>query len=955
MPLINQALPNLIGGVSQQPDVTRFDGQCEEQENALSSVVDGLSKRPQTKHVAELMTSAIANNSFVHFINRTEGEKYVVVIDSSTNKLHAYNLLTGIEATIDGTTGGKNISNTDYLFSSTYSTSLKALSIGDSTFILNTEQSVAPTDITTTAGKTPSLEKEAAVFIKQGDYKKKYGVTLRGNFSNTGNTSAAISVVCGFVNNRKSNDFYRVKSVSLINNNGGSGYAPNEINAYITTSAIATGLANAGTSMDANTIYTQPTFNFTLSSTDGSVTAVTVANAGKFCRSGDGIATTKPDINVVLTVSAPTGQALYATDDTNADDAITASITSEASTGAEGDETDTQNIAARLLNNSGESNDLSDNGITSTTGANVEFSAVRKDSLIMLTREADGSDFDITAFDGLANTGIGALYKETDTISDLPAYNKNGFRIKIKGDAESNSDDYYVKFSTKNNSSFGVGTYEEDVAPDIAVGIDKTTMPKILVNSAENTFVFGDMEVANRIVGDDNTNPMPSFVGQSLSNIFFFKNRLGFISNDNIVMTEAGLGLFENGVLKYNFFRTTVTTSLDSDPIDVTVSSPRVTNLRYAMGFQENLIIFADQAQFVLKGGDLLTPSTVSITPITNFESDDAVSPLPLGSYLYFPFSRGEFTGIREFTVNSTTDNYDATEITEHIPTYIPQGVTKLIGSSSEDTIVAQTTTAASTLYIYKYFWSGQKKLLSSWSKFIFPFEIQGADIFEGTLYIVATKESKTHLLSMPLQSGLKDTGMNYNTHLDMRKEHTLTNATAEASTVVPLGFTASVGDRVQVWDDEGTLLHDQTLTGTATSVTLGTPHIGKVFSGLVYTMKYVFSEQVFKQPTGNSKAPSGFTRAQIRNGAVFFNDTRGFKVKVQPDNRDETTHTFTPTFIGTSSIGNIELQNGNFRFPVFTDALGTTITIENDSALPANFSSAEFEMFVHERSKRFG
>ncbi len=44
MPLINTSLPNLIQGVSQQPDAVRYDGQCEEQENALSSVVDGLQK-----------------------------------------------------------------------------------------------------------------------------------------------------------------------------------------------------------------------------------------------------------------------------------------------------------------------------------------------------------------------------------------------------------------------------------------------------------------------------------------------------------------------------------------------------------------------------------------------------------------------------------------------------------------------------------------------------------------------------------------------------------------------------------------------------------------------------------------------------------------------------------------------------------------------------------------------
>jgi hypothetical protein len=54
MPLINTSVPNLIQGVSQQPNSARFAGQCEEQENALSSVAEGLKKRPNTRHVARL-------------------------------------------------------------------------------------------------------------------------------------------------------------------------------------------------------------------------------------------------------------------------------------------------------------------------------------------------------------------------------------------------------------------------------------------------------------------------------------------------------------------------------------------------------------------------------------------------------------------------------------------------------------------------------------------------------------------------------------------------------------------------------------------------------------------------------------------------------------------------------------------------------------------------------------
>ena len=180
--------------------------------------------------------------------------------------------------------------------------------------------------------------------------------------------------------------------------------------------------------------------------------------------------------------------------------------------------------------------------------------------------------------------------------------------------------------------------------------------------------------------------------------------------------------------------------------------------------------MFSRNGQFVLKSGDLLTPDSVSITPITNFEYDTNVAPAAVGSYIYFTFQRGSFSGIREFTVNSTTDNYDAVEITEHVPTFLPNNLDILVGSTSEDIMLGFARTSPKTLFVYKYFWSGQKKLLSSWSKFTTPFNILSFDVFEGTLYLVGNKESKTHLLSMPLQSGLKDTGMNYNTYLDMRK-----------------------------------------------------------------------------------------------------------------------------------------------------------------------------------------
>ena len=109
-------------------------------------------------------------------------------------------------------------------------------------------------------------------------------------------------------------------------------------------------------------------------------------------------------------------------------------------------------------------------------------------------------------------------------------------------------------------------------------------------------------------------------------NINLYDPHTHIFTEDNVVMSEAGLGLVEGDEVKYNFFKTTVTTSLDSDPIDVTVSTGKVTNLKETVGFQENLLLFSKNSQFVLRGGDLLTPNTVSIAPITNFEFDQNIN-----------------------------------------------------------------------------------------------------------------------------------------------------------------------------------------------------------------------------------------------------------------------------------------------------------------------------------------
>ncbi len=947
MPLINTAVPNLIQGVSQQSDATRFAGQCEEQENALSSVADGLKKRPNTRHIAKLLTSAIDSNSFVHFINRDDDEKYVIIHDGT--HLYAFNIITGVEAEIKVGTNcykaswttaelaaNSNYVATGYPVSGSYLNSsqaikdLKALTVADGTFLLNSSHQVG-------LGSTysPELEKEALVFVKQGDYSKNYNLHLKGSFSTGGAAGTTATATINMIT--KGNSNMQVGSVTITN--GGTLYEAGTT----TTFSIPQYHASSASVFQLVTL-SDAVFQISVDSNGVIQNNVTILNSGnyqyRYSNSFRGDSYRSFAFSEASTVSAPTGSG-------SSTDVDVEAISEDKSTA---DHADTQNILTRI-----ETEFVGDFPVNGNT--NDDFTTHKEGNLLVITRANNKTDFKISGSDGLANTGLGVVYKEVNSISDLPTYAKNGFRVKVKGDVELSEDDYYVKFETTDGQTYGNGSWVECLAPNVRLGLDSSTLPNILLNTAPNTFTLSTMPVKERGVGDDNTNPLPSFASQTISNLFFFKNRLGFLSNENIILSESGLGaLNEASNLEYNFLRTTVTTLLDSDPIDVSVASSRVTNLKSAKGFQENLILFSENGQFVMKGGDVLTPRTVSITPITNFSFEDQVDPLPLGSYIYFPFTRGAFTGMREFTVNASTDNYDSTEVTEHVPAYIPKNIIDMAGTTSEDMIVLLSGDEKGSLYIYNYFWNNNQKVLSAWSKFTFTGEIRGIEFIESTLYAVITNNGETNLLEMPLESGLTDTA-GFVTHLDMRVASTVTHG----SSTITLPYTPA-DNSVEVYTTDGLKLNATnsgatvTLTQAVNDVDINGNDIDTpVFTGIPYTMKYTFSEQLFKAKAGQGSSPSNAAKLMVRNGSIYFDKTAFFKVKVTPKHRNTTENVFTPDIVGSSTLGSLDLDSGFYRFPVFTKAQDTTITIENESALPSNFQSAEFESFLHSRSNRYG
>jgi len=119
--------------------------------------------------------------------------------------------------------------------------------------------------------------------------------------------------------------------------------------------------------------------------------------------------------------------------------------------------------------------------------------------------------------------------------------------------------------------------------------------------------------------------------------------------------------------------------------------------------------------------------------------------------------------------------------------------------------------------------------------------------------------------------------------------------------------------------------------------------------------MHYRFSQQRLTQSGNNNQGEVISGRLQLRNFILKFEDTGFFKVEVTPENRDTSIHKFTGRFLGaaSSSIGDIKLETGTFRFPVMSRADRVTIDVKNDTFLPTQLASAEYEAQFHMRSKR--
>ena len=356
---------------------------------------------------------------------------------------------------------------------------------------------------------------------------------------------------------------------------------------------------------------------------------------------------------------------------------------------------------------SGASSDNIASALQSLIDANAAYSATQVGGSVYIT---SSSAFSVEVRGGIQDSSI---YAVTDAISNqslLPLQSKDGYVVRIVNSEDLDIDDMFVKFTTDGSQAFGTGNWEETLEPGLKYQFNELTMPHQLVREADGKFTYSPVNWNDRLVGDDNTNPEPSFVNHTISHIFFYRNRMGFLSGQNVILSRAG-DLF-------NFWNTSAQTAVNDDPIDISAAGKRPAFLNYVEPTSVGLVLYATNEQFLLStDSDILAPTSAKVNSLSAYECDANVESVSLGTSQAFISKTPLYTRLFELTDVTSEQPPLMADITNVVPEFIPESIDTMV-SSPALSVVSMGATGSSTLYQYRFLArSREERLVNCWYK----------------------------------------------------------------------------------------------------------------------------------------------------------------------------------------------------------------------------------------------
>ena len=633
---VTQTIPQYSLGISEQPDNLKFPGQVTDVVNAIPDVTKGLFKRPGSKRIGtDALSSVQSGGSWFHYFrDETEGS-YIGQI-AADGQVRVWRCTDGQLMTTAYGTGGQT-AITNYLATSTPE-NIQTLTIIDTTFVTNRDTTNANTLIGTTGTTDATPDPHfALVELLRTENGRQYGLNIY-DASATGNLTTV----------------KRATKIKITDNSydegDGSGhcpgigtevYAATAAGSYASTTGIVHVKNSSGTTL--TTGKTNLTFRVTALGQQGVSPNYSASNNGPggqnyrcsyniesvLLHGGEGW-----DVGDVVrvhpahasTASASDGQAYI---DVTVSEIETVQVKATLSSNGDGllrpaptpFDADTAVTADTILG-----------GLLSALPSGVTGTIIGTGLYLSSTSELN--------VEVVEEDLMRVMQSSVNDVTKLPNQCKHGYIVKVANSRMADEDDYYLRFDGENNRD-GNGSWSECAKPGIAKSL--TNMPVVIQRTATTTFTVKQFTYQDRLVGDDVTNPLPTFVGQRINKVLFFRNRLALLSGENVITSRPGtLGTPD-------FFVESALTVSASDPIDISAASMFPSELFDGIEINTGLLVFSTNQQFLLSSDDtVLNPDTAKLRSVATFNYNKDIAPISLGTTVAYVDNSNKFSRFNE-------------------------------------------------------------------------------------------------------------------------------------------------------------------------------------------------------------------------------------------------------------------------------------------------------------------
>ena len=340
-------------------------------------------------------------------------------------------------------------------------------------------------------------------------------------------------------------------------------------------------------------------------------------------------------------------------------------------------------------------------------------------------------DFNISVSDAQL---LGCFTDEINNVERLPFQCKHGYVVKVANTADSD-DDFYTQFEGQVNAD-GEGAWQEVAQPDIQTQFNAATMPHVIISDRLNNFTVRPGRFTRRSVGDEGTNPTPSFVDVGVvNNIVLFRSRVCFLSGENLAATQTG------NIDPMDFWSTSALTTLPTDPIDVSAASKKPAILYDAIEVNTGLICFSENQQFLLAtDAETLSQETAKFNSISYFQYDRNNPPISLGTSVGFVDNNG--ANFRFFEIFNFSTELEPTLTEPSVPvSRLTSDTVSYIADSRESTLVLFANDGpnddSSLVWGYRYYQDGNERKQSAWFKWDLPGTVLYHAIMADVYYVV--------------------------------------------------------------------------------------------------------------------------------------------------------------------------------------------------------------------------